>query len=76
MKITAKYRAKILLSLPKGYAKTVAAICQVSEKTVYDVLHHKQENLDVALALIKLATDNKTKIQMAHKDARQLMKQL
>jgi hypothetical protein len=76
MKITAKYRAKILLSLPKGYAKAVAAICKVSEKTVYDVLHHGQENLAVALALIKLATDNKIEMQKAHNDARQLMKQL
>jgi len=76
MIITEKLRTKILLSLPKGYAKTIAANCGVSEQTVYNVLHHESRNMNVAEALIILARKHKEKISKDQKRINQLAKQL
>lgn len=60
MLITEKIRKKLLLSLPKGYAKTVADKCGCAPITVYRVLHHGgQENEKVSSALIQLAIEHK-----------------
>lgn len=76
MQITEKLRAKILLSLPKGYAKSVAAKCGVTDLTVYRVLHHGQSNQKVAEALISLAAENKAKLARDHNRLKKLTKQL
>ncbi len=76
MQITEKLRGKILLSLPKGYAKQVAEKCDVSEMTVYRVLHHGQENAQVVEALIRLAHETKEEIKKQHKDLNRLAAQL
>lgn len=59
MLITEKIRKKLLLSLPKGYAKTVSDKCGCAPITVYRVLHHGQENEKVSSALIQLAIEHK-----------------
>lgn len=59
MLITEKIRKKLLLCLPRGYAKTIKTECNCSEMTVYRVLHHGQDNEKVAMALINLAANNK-----------------
>lgn len=76
MQITEKLRAKILLSLPKGYAKTVASKCHVSEITVYRVLHHGQVNIAVAEELLRLAAQTKSSVDRDHKRLKSLTKQL
>lgn len=76
MQITEKLRGKILLSLPKGYARLIAEKCDVSEMTVYRVLHHGQENESVAEALIRLAHDTKESTKQKHKDLNRLAAQL
>ncbi|HMG90749.1 MAG TPA: hypothetical protein VK589_11840 [Chryseolinea sp.] len=76
MQITEKLRSKILLSLPKGYAKTVAVKCGVSEVTVYRVLHHGQDHFEVAEALINLAAETKAEKVKNHRRVLEIAKQL
>lgn len=76
MKITEKLRAKIVLHLPKRYAKTVAEKCNVSEQTVYNVLHHGSSNLVVARCLLELANETKLDRKKTTKQIRSLTKRL
>ena len=76
MQITEKLRTKIISHLPKGYAKEIAARCGVSEVTVYRVLHHKQNNLRVAEALINLAVETKQSMTVKHKQLLKTARQL
>lgn len=76
MKITEKLRAKIVLHLPKRYAKIVAEKCNVSEQTVYNVLHHGSSNLDVTRCLLELANETKLDRKKANKQIRSLTKRL
>jgi hypothetical protein len=76
MQITEKLRSKIILHLPKGYAKEVASRCGVSEVTVYRVLHHMQNNLRVAEALINLAAETKEAVNSRHKQILKIAKRL
>lgn len=71
MQITEKIRDKILPHLPKRYAAIIAEQTNVSEMTVYRVLHHEYKNEQVSTALIQLAYDAK---KQAHERAKQLNK--
>lgn len=76
MRITEKIRDKILSHLPKGYAKTIADQCGVTDITVYRVLHHEQGNEKVASALIQLAHDTKKEAKDRAKQLNKLIDQL
>jgi hypothetical protein len=76
MVITEALRKKIKEHLPEGFTKLIVAECGCHENTVNNVLNHRRNNLDVAMALIKLSTKTKLEKERAHKKMKQMTEQL
>lgn len=63
MVITDKIRKKLTSLLPPNYRQIIAEREGCHPNTVYNVLHNGSDNLDVALALLELGQEQKSKSQ-------------